>query len=383
MDVRRFDFPFGIEEEFFLVRSRTRRLAARIPAGLLAQAGRRLGACVRSELLQSQIETASPILHDVDEARDRVVGLRRGLAEIAAEHGLRLLAAGTCPQGAWSAQHGTEQPRYRRMLDDFQIVARRSLVCGLHIHVAIPSGIDRVGLMNRVTPWLPLFLALSTSSPFWNRQLTGLLSYRQSVYDEWPRSGIPDFFADSDDYARFAALLQRAGAIADAGQLWWNIRPSLTFPTLELRIADCCTHVEDALALAALYRCLVRLLLREPDPGGGQDATARRLVDENRWRAKRSGLAARFIRADGREPAPVAALLADLRERCREDAEALGCVDALTGLDYILARGTSADSQLAVYRSARHEGARHAPALAAVTDWLLQATIPDAGAGPS
>ncbi|MGO4779141.1 YbdK family carboxylate-amine ligase, partial [Lysobacter sp. 2RAB21] len=139
-------------------------------------------------------------------------------------------------QGREHAQPDT--PRYRRLVEDFQIVARRSQVCGLHVHVQLPDGVDRVQVMNRAMPWLPLLLALSTSSPFWDRGNTGLMSYRQAMYDEWPRTGIPDFFEDEADYDAFAAVLQRAGAIADAGSLWWAIRPSPNFPTVELRIAD-------------------------------------------------------------------------------------------------------------------------------------------------
>jgi carboxylate-amine ligase len=339
-----------------------------------------MGAVIAPELLQSQIEVATPILHDCRQAREVLVGLRRGVADVAQAMGYRLLAAGTHPLAAWTEQRGTEKPRYERLLDDFQIVGRRNVFCGLHVHVAVPAGEDRVRLMNRAMRWLPLFLALSTSSPFWNRQRTGLLSYRQVAYDEWPRTGIPDLFEDEADYAAFAARLVRAGAIPDASQLWWAIRPALRYPTLELRIADCCTEVEDALAIAALFRCLVRMLLRRPDLGTQWHGHTRRLVDENRWRAKRHGIEAGFIDEVSGDVQPATEWLRASCALVAEDARALACEDSLRRLGTIVARGTSAHGQLARYEELRGLGASRVEALRGVVDMLLDATVPDAGA---
>lgn len=368
-----FDYRFGIEEEFFVSRADTGALVKRLPRDLIRAARQDLGESISAEMLQSQIEISSPILRDAGQARSTMNSLRQGLAALLARHELALVAAGTHPLGAWREQSTTRKPRYTRLLDDFQLIARRNLVCGLHVHVEIPPGVDRVALMNRVLPWLPLFLALSTSSPFWNRQRSGLLSYRQSVYDEWPRSGIPDFFADEADYGAFVALLQRDGAIADASSLWWGLRPSPRFPTLELRIADSCTRLDDALALAALFRCLVRLLLRRPDLGSTRSAMTRRVIDENRWRAKRHGLQAQFLREDG-APLAVEEQLAQLRAACGEDAVALDCETTLAALDALATRGSSAHEQLAVYQSRRREGASRSQALHSVLDWLLHTT---------
>ncbi|UZW58851.1 carboxylate-amine ligase [Lysobacter enzymogenes] len=379
------DYSFGIEEEFFLVRPHSRLLATQVPARLLKRARAELGECIESELLQAQIEIASPVQCDIGEARRQLGELRRGLAELAHEHGLALLAAGTHPLGQWREQSPTDKPRYRQLVEDFQIVARRSQVCGLHVHVQLPDGVDRVQAMNRAMPWLPLLLALSTSSPFWDRLNSGLMSYRQAMYDEWPRTGIPDFFAGEAEYDAFADLLKRAGAIADAGSLWWAIRPSPNFPTVELRIADACTHLDDSLAIAALFRCLMRHIARrraEPPPC---DAATRRLIDENRWRAKRSGLQAEFIDARGRSE-PALEQLRRLRELVAEDAAALDCTQALRRLDTIAERGTSAHAQLAIYREHRQRGASRNGALKAVVDWLLHATVPaaaDAAPTPS
>jgi glutamate---cysteine ligase / carboxylate-amine ligase len=368
-----FAWRFGIEEEFFLVQADSGRLAPRVPGELLKQARAELGDSVTSELLQSQIEIASPILCDSADARARMNALRSGLAAVAARFELKLLAAGTHPQGAWREQSTTPKRRYEKLVEDFQIIARRSLVCGLHVHVELPPPQERVQLMNRVLPWLPLFLALSTSSPFWGSQRTGLLSYRQSMYDEWPRTGIPDFLADEAEYDALVALLVRSGAIADAGSLWWGIRPARKYPTLELRIADGCTRLRDSLAIAALYRCLLRLLVRRPELNATHTALTRRVIDENRWRARRFGLAAEFIREDG-DPIPALVLLDQLRRACSADAQALQCEDLLAGLDAIVSEGTSADGQLRLYRTLRDAGLARKPALQQVVQWLMNTT---------
>lgn len=370
----RFAYTYGLEEEFFLVRADSHRLVPRMPKGLVRKARQALGPAIGPEMLQAQLEISSPVFRTADEGRAGMNALRAGLATVVEDAGMRLLSAGTHPLAAWRAQTGTSRRHYRELVDDFQIVARRNLVCGLHVHVAVPDNVDRVRLMNRVIPWLPLFLALSTSSPFWGRQRTGLLSYRQALYDEWPRTGIPDFFEDQAQYDAFAKLLQQNKAIRDAGSLWWGLRPALDYPTLELRIADGCTRLRDSLAIAALFRCLVRSLVRHPQRGPRRTAITRRVVDENRWRAKRFGLAARFIdeRRGVAEPLPV--VLARLRASCAEEAAALGNERDLASLDALLAEGTSADVQLAIYDQRLRLGDSHSAALKPVLDWLLATT---------
>jgi carboxylate-amine ligase len=230
--------------------------------------------------------------------------------------------------------------------------------------------------MNRAMRWLPLFLALSTSSPFWNRRRTGLLSYRQAAYDEWPRTGIPDFFADEAEYRAFTSLLERAGALRDQSFLWWAIRPAARFPTLELRIADACTRLDDTLAIAALFRCLVALLVRCPELGGSRNAMTRRIIDENRWRAKRDGIAARFIDDATGDTIPLPEMLAELRSLIAEDAQRLRCDETLAALHPIVASGTSAHAQLALYQERRAAGEGRVAALRRVVDWLIETTVP-------
>ncbi len=372
-----FPWTFGLEEEFFLAHPRSRALATSVPRSLMRACRRRFGDAIAPELLHSQIEIVSPVFSSCAEALGTMASLRRGVAAIAAEKDLRMLAAGTHPIAAWGEQVETPKTRYRGIVEDFQIVARRNVLCGLHVHVAVPAGVDRVALMNRVMPWLPAFLALSTSSPFWNRAATGLMSYRQAAYDEWPRTGIPDHFESEAEYARFVELLVAGGAARDASYLWWAIRPAMRFPTLELRICDACTRVDDAVAIAALYRCLLRCLTRRPDLGAAWTPFTRRLVDENRWRAKRFGLDASFLAFDGAPAVPCRSVIERLLDTVAEDAQALGCEPSLRRVREILRDGTSAHAQLAIFRGRRARGDSTFEALQFLVDWLAAATIAD------
>ena len=288
---------------------------------------------------------------------------------------MRLLASGTHPLARWSDQAHTDKPRYDRLVDDYQMVGRRNLLCGLHVHVGIPDGVDRVALMNRLMPWVPLFLALSTSSPFWNGQRTGLMSYRQAAYDEWPRTGIPDAFADEAEYGTFVDLLTRSGAVHDGSFLWWAVRPSATFPTLELRIADACPRMEDALAIAAAFRCLVRAYLRLPELGATWSNLARRVVDENRWRAKRYGTEASFIAEGEEEPVPLVDRLAQFVQLVKPDARALDCLREMKHLQAIPRMGTGAQLQLRTYAREREQGRSREDALRRVVDELACTTL--------
>jgi len=374
----RFPYTFGIEEEYFLTDPRSRALTIEVRRSFLRACRRRFGNAIASELLWSQIEIVSPVFERHDQAREELVRLRRGVAQIAIEKDLRLLAAGTHPICAWGEQLETPKQRYRQLMDDFQIVARRNVLCGLHVHVAVPPGVDRVVLMNRMMHWLPVFLALSTSSPFWNGNHTGLLSYRQAAYDEWPRTGVPDHFRDEAEYARFVELLVAGGAIKDASYLWWAIRPALNYPTLELRICDVCTRVDDTLAIAALFRCLIRLLARRPELASEWTPFTRRLIDENRWRAKRFGLDALFVSEDGGAARKCKAVVIDLLAHVAEDAQALGCEYELARVRALLSEGTSAHAQVKLYRAFLARGESAAGALRRVVDWLVATTSPPA-----
>lgn len=371
----RFIYPFGIEEEFFVSGPQTGELVVRDDGELVRAARQQLGNAVTCEMLQSQIEIVSPVFQHIVEADVMMRKLRRSLAEVLGASDACLIAAGTHPLGIWHEQRVTNRARYETLMSDFRIVGQRNLVCGLHVHVAVPDDVDRIDIMNRAVRWLPLFLALSTSSPFWNGRATGLLSYRQSLYDEWPRSGLPDFFEDEADYNAFVTRLRRAGAIRDASQLWWAIRPAAHFPTLELRVADACTRVADSVAIAALFRCLVAALVNNPELGAQRTTHTRRIVDENRWRAKRDGIGARFIVQASSSEVPASEMLRDSLAMLTEQIEELECGSALQPLQDILERGTSAHEQLKVYDERRLRGDTPVEALRVVLKWLEHATV--------
>lgn len=367
-------FTFGMEEEFFVIDLRTRNAVPRVSKKFVAACRKRLGEKVTFELQQTQVEVVSPVFTDPAEALREMTRLRGCVAEIANGMGLGIVAAGSHPLARWQRHRHTDKPRYDRLMDTFQMIGRRDVLCGLHIHVAVPDG-DRVKVMNRLMPWLPLFLALSTSSPFWNLRRTGLLSYRQSVYDEWPRAGIPDFFDDQADYDAFVTRLANAGAIKDGSELWWAIRPSPRFPTLELRIADSCTRLEDAVALATLFRCLVSAYVRQPHLDEQRSTATRRLIDENRWRAQRYGLAAEFIAEGDEQNQDVTRRLGAALGLVAADAHTLDPGGMLETLRNVLVRGTSAHEQLVRYERSRAAGATHIEALRSVVDWLADTTV--------
>jgi carboxylate-amine ligase len=209
------------------------------------------------------------------EVREHLAHYRRTLGEAAAEHKLGLAAMGTFPLAFWPEQSVTPKPRYGAIMDDLQMIGYRNMLCGMHVHVAVPRTDRRVDLIMRLTPYLPLLLALSTSSPFWQGQFTGLVGYRLAAYDELPRTRLPELFRTNDDYDEFVAALTWAKIIPDASYIWWAMRPSLNNPTVELRVADSCTRLDDAIAIAALFRCLVRALDRDRDLNGGFDRVGR------------------------------------------------------------------------------------------------------------
>jgi carboxylate-amine ligase len=370
-------YTYGVEEEFFLSQADTGAIATRMPQAFLHEVRRRLGDRASNELLQSQIELVTAVCADVAALERAVVGNRRVVAEIAKRYDLALVAAGTHPLAEWREQNLTQKPRYRQLVSDFQIIGRRNLLCGLHVHVAPPPDQDRVDVMNRILAYTPIFLALSCSSPFWNRQGTGLMSYRQAAYDEWPRTGIPEFFAGEADYDAFVRQLMQAGVIDNASYLWWAVRVSATYPTIELRIADACTDVHDALCIANLFRCLVRAAVRNPSLGRARMSTTRLLIEENRWQAKRHGIAAQFIDEFGSgERLPFAERLEQLLALIAEDVTHFGCGDAVAQARRILERGTSADQQVAEFKRVRDQGATRPEACREVARWLAAHSAP-------
>jgi carboxylate-amine ligase len=345
------------------------------PDAMLAEAQQVAGGQVNPEFLKCQIEVATGVCGSLGEARADLVRLRRAVAEVAARHGLAPIAAGTHPFARWAEQRHTDRPRYDALASDLAGVARRLVICGLHVHVGIADEDLRIDLMNQVSYFLPHLLALSTSSPFWQGEVTGLQSYRVSIFDSLPRTGLPERFESWGEYQRLVGRMAAAGLIDDGTKLWWDIRPSARFPTLELRVTDVCTRLDDAISIAALYRGLLAALLRLKQRNQRWRLYANALIDENRWRAARYGVEGRLVDFGKGEAVDYALLLEELIELVREEAQAGGYWAEVLGARDILARGTSAQRQLQVYRAALDNGLDHAAALRAVVDWLCQETL--------
>ncbi|WP_334177744.1 carboxylate-amine ligase [Pseudoxanthomonas sp.] len=368
-------YTFGIEEEYFLVRRNGRRLRhmpRRFFDGCRAALGERFG----SEMLQTQVEVQTGIHDDARAAETELVALRRIVGGIAGEHGLGILAAGTHPTAHWRGQRSTDKPHYDRVMDELRMLGHRNLLCGLHVHVQPADPEQRVCLMARMQPFLPLLLALSTSSPFWMGHDTGLMGYRQTAYQEIPRTGLPPLFRDQAEYDQYVQRMIDGRAIQDARFLWWALRPSLAFPTLELRVTDACTDPRDALAIAQLFRCLVRHLERRPSLHAGLNAGDQAVIAENLWRAQRHGFDAGLIDLGSRR-------LVSVREMLESTVQALEDgirhFDGMTQIEHvwrILEEGTSAHRQLQRFRDRRLAGDTHADALAHVVQWLADASVP-------
>ncbi len=367
-------FTVGIEEEYMLVEQDSRALASDPPEEIFAECERRLPNLVKPEFLKSQIESNTPVCQTVPEARQKLAELRGAVSEIVEQHGYAIIAASTHPFAEWQSQHHTDKERYNVLAQDLQAVVRRLLICGMHVHVGIDDDELRIDILNQVSYFLPHILALSTSSPFWQGEVTGLKSYRLSVFDELPRTGIPNTFDSYAEYQRHVNVLVNAGLIEDSTKLWWDVRPSQSFPTLEMRISDLCTNIDDAASIAALFSCLMRMLYRLKLENKRWRQYAPMLIAENRWRAQRYGIDEGMVDFGKGEIVPFAELLEELMALIAEDAEALGCVKEIENLKDILSRGTSAHRQIATYENAMAGGADKESALKSVVDFLVEET---------
>ena len=292
---------------------------------MLGECEKRLGDLVRPEFLRSQIEVGTRVCRTVPEARSELVRLRGCVSDVAQSFGFAMIAASTHPFAQWQDQVHTNKARYNILARDMQAVARRLLICGMHVHVGIDDDELRIDLLNQVGYFLPHLLALSTSSPFWMGENTGLKSYRLSVFDELPRTGLPEPFSSYMEYSRHVDILVRTGLIDDATMLWWDVRPSVRFPTLEMRITDVCTRLDDAATIAALYVSVLRMLYRLRRDNQRWRQYAGMLVNENRWRAQRYGFGDGLVDFGKGKVVDYAALLEELIDLVREDAGALGC----------------------------------------------------------
>jgi carboxylate-amine ligase len=368
-------FTIGIEEEYWLVDKTTRNLAADPPEDIVERCSAAACADVSPEFLRSQIEIGTTPCRTVGEAAAQLRSLRRTIADIAGEVGLAPVAASTHPFAEWEDQHHADKQRYNALAEELQTVVRRLLICGMHVHVGIEDADTRIDLMNQVSYFLPHLLCLSTSSPFWRGQNTGLMSYRLSVFKELPRTGLPERFDSFSAYERHVDAMVSAGVIEDATRLWWDIRPSARFPTLEMRMSDIPTRAEDTATVAALYVCLLRMLWRLRTQNQRWRIYSGMLVAENRWRSQRYGLHGGLIDFGAGAVVSYHTLLEEILDLVREDAEALDCVAEVENARNIVDRGTSAHRQIATFDTARADGASREEALEAVVDMLIAETV--------
>ncbi len=348
-------YTLGVEEEYMLLDGETLDLVQHIDTVLAAVAGHELEPRINAELMQSVIEITTPVCHtaqDVDRALRQLRGYVTGIAH---ERGLRVGSAGTHPFSLFERQRITARDRYRQLVDQMQYVARRELIFGMHVHVAVDSPEKAIQVTNALLPQLAPLLALSASSPFWRGEPTGLHSSRQMVFSAFPRSGPPPRFKDYADYAAVVHQLERTGCIADYTQIWWDIRPHPRFGTVEVRICDGVTRVEHAVAIAAYCQAFVKHVCEEIDRGEEIATYHRILTTENKWLAGRYGLDAPImdLATGKRNRIPVAQLIRRTLRQIEPHAKELGSEAELEGIQEILSRGNGADRQLRVFNANR------------------------------
>lgn len=373
----------GIEEEYQIIDPQTRELTAYIQEFL--DHGRVLGERIKREFLQSQVEVGTHICRTVDEARADLALVRRSVTEIADAAGVALASAGTHPFSRWSDQVITDSERYVEFVQDMQQVVRNLLIFGMHVHIGFgDSAAQRellITVMNQARYFVPHILALSTSSPFWMGHNTGLKSYRSIVFRAMPRTGLPMEFKSWSEYETIIRALGRVGALgkdasgqADATRIWWDLRPHPRYNTLEFRITDAATTLDEAICIAALFQAIVAKLIRLRQRNQAWRIYRRDLIDENKWRAVRYGVAGDLIDFGKEEQVPFPNLIDELVDLLDDVVDELGSRQAVEYARVIARNGSSADRQIRVFEGALASGSTQQEALIAVVDHLIQET---------
>jgi carboxylate-amine ligase len=342
-------FTLGIEEEFQIVDPQTRELRSRVTE-FLDEGKMILGEQIKPEMIQSMIEVGTGICKNIEEARVDITRLRGIISKLARNKGLEIVAASTHPISRWQDQQIFDDERYEVLVQELQAVARSLLIFGLHVHVGIADPERAIHIMNAARYFLPHVLALSTSSPFWVGLNTGLKSYRSEVFKQFPRTDIPDHFSSHSAFQNYVDLLVKTGCIDNGKKIWWDVRPHPFFPTLEFRICDIPTRVDDTIAIAALFQAIVAKLNKLIEKNLGFRLYRRMLVQENKWRAVRWGLDGKMIDFGKQKEVPVRDLILELLEFVDDVLDDLGSRKEVEHVHTILERGTSADEQLQVYR---------------------------------
>ncbi len=370
-------FSIGVEEEYMLVDLASRNLVAEPPEELISRINRELGSQVSPELLRTQIEVGTGVCQSISELRADLSRLRRVVAVAAGDFGMAPIASSTHPFANWREQKFTEKDRYQGLGHDLQGVAARALIGGMHVHVGVENDDLRIDLLNQLSYFIPHLLTLSTSSPFWEGDNTGLMSYRTAVMGEFPRTGLPERFESFAEYQQTLAVLVDVELIEDGTMVWWDARLSPRFSTIEMRATDICTRIDDAICVAAIYRCVLRMLYRLRRANLGWRPYSPFLINENRWRARRYGIDGGLVDFGQSVIKPCADLCEELLELIMPDAEFFDCVDEVEHVRKILADGTSAHKQLRIFDAARGNGLPSEIALTEVVDYLTAATVTD------
>ncbi len=379
MILQRPSFTMGIEEEYMLVDPATRDLVSDPDPAMFEKCKELLGDQVTHELLRSQIEVSTRPYSSLTALGADLARLRSAVITTARDHGMEVIASSTHPFAQWWKQQVVPDERYLMLAGDMQAVVRRTVTGGMHVHVGIEDPEMRIDLMGQITYFLAHLLALSTSSPFWDGSDTGLKSYRLNVFRSLPRTGLPEVFESWSAYQRHIDVLVGVGVIEDASKVWWDVRPSARYPTLEMRITDVCTKIEDALAIAAVYVCLLSMLFRLRTANQRWRTYATFLLDENVWRAQRYGSTGSLLDFGQRRLVPFSELVEEMIDLLMPEAEEIGCVSQLQHVRQIVMNGTSAELQLRTYQRARNAGANRREALMEVVDMLANHTAANLG----
>ena len=349
MSAKEHTFTLGIEEEFAIIDPDTRELRSHIQE--ILEGGKIvLKEQIKPEMHQSVVELGTEICDSIEHARTHVIHLRSKLAELAGKAGLKIASVGTHPFSHWRDQHITEGERYKQIIEDMQLLARANLIFGLHVHVGIPDREMAIHVMNQARYFLPHLYALSVNSPFWVGEDTGLKGYRLKVFERFPRTGIPDAFESLSEYEDYCKLLVKTGCIDNPKKIWWDIRLHPFFDTLEVRVCDAQTRVDDTVAIAALIQAVIAKLFKLLHQNTTFRIYRRRLLDENRWRAARYGIDGKLIDFGRETEVDERSLLNELLEFVASEVDDFGTQREMAHIERIMREGTGADRQLAVWQ---------------------------------
>ena len=348
--MKRPSLSIGIEEEYQTIDPETRDLRSHIQMEILSKAKLKIAEKVKAEMHQAVVEVGTKVCRDIKEAREDMRSLRREMISVASENGLLLGSASTHPFADWKVQEIYPDERYYRVVEDMQLVARANLVFGLHVHVGIEDRDTAIHIMNSMRYFLPHILALSSNSPFWMGMETGFKSYRSKVFERFPRTGIPDVFANWADYETFVNLLIKTNCIDNGKKIWWDIRPHPFFETIEIRVCDIPMRLDETLAIAALIQATAAMLYKLHASNKSYRIYGRALISENKFRACRYGLDGKLIDFGKEEEVPIRKLMLEYLHLIDDVVDELGSRDEINYIHEMLNMGSGADRQLKVFR---------------------------------